>query len=289
MVRFLSAVSLGLSVYLVPLAVAQDKFQLPCAQPSFPQPLTSGLTIDAQCAIQGAGKEVDSNPAEGEQNKAKNNFCAQGTAAAVKTADMKNLQDKVAQDPGINFGLNVGPTKDRSKLRNLGPLSEGKLVVFTGFVLKVNQEGAESVNCELGKPTRAPKSSKTKSSQLKSNAALNALHDIHIQLADSKATTNECQSFVAEMSPHHRPAEWIQANVDKVRMKGLPVRVTGQLFFDSSHDLPCVGGNPPTHPTGNPVRVALWEIHPIYKFEVCPSGSCAATGWKSLSDWVDGK
>ena len=269
----------------------QDKFQLPCSQPQFPEPSTSGLMIDVQCGIQGAGKEVDTNPAEGEQNKAKNNFCAQDSGGTVTTADLKNLQDQVQRDPSINFGKTGrrrGPTTDRTKLQNLGPLSEGKVVVFTGFVLKSTQEAAESVNCELGKPVKGSTSSNAKSAQAKSNPDFDALHDIHIALADSSAITNECQSIVAEMSPHHRPPEWIHANVERVRMQGLPVRVTGQLFFDSSHDLPCVNGNPPAHPT-NPVRVALWEIHPIYKFEVCPTGSCAAGGWKSLSDWVDGK
>jgi hypothetical protein len=268
----------------VSTATAQDQFKLPCAQPQYPAPATSGLMIDGQCVVQGASKEVDDNPAEGDQNKAKNNFCGQEDGGTVSTTDMKNLQGKVQQDPSINFGnsgSHPGPTTDRTKLQNLGQLSEGKTVVFTGFVLKARQESAESVNCELGKPVKGVKLS------AKDKLAMNALHDIHISLVDSKTTTNECESIVAEMSPHHRPAEWIQKNVDKVRGKKLRVRVTGQLFFDSSHNLPCVGGNPPAH-SGNPVRVALWEIHPIYTFEVCPKGTCTTSGWKSLSDWVDG-
>jgi hypothetical protein len=267
-------------------ATAQEQFKLPCAQPQYPSPASSSLMIDAQCVVQGAGSEVKSNPAEGAQNKGKNNFCAQENAGAIKTADMKALQDKVQQDPSINFGKSgghAGPTTDRSKLSNLGKLSEGKVVVFTGYVLSVSQEGAESVNCELGKPPQGAKTAK------KSNPAVDALHDIHIQLVDSKGITNKCQSFVAEMSPHHRPAEWNHDNVDKVLSQKLQVRVTGQLFFDSSHDLPCVGGNPSGNSGGNPIRIALWEIHPIYQFEVCPTGTCATSGWKSLSDWVDGK
>jgi hypothetical protein len=270
----------------VSTSIAQDQFKLPCAQQRYPAPLTSGLMIDAHCVVQGASQEVDTNPAEGEQNKAKNDFCAEADGGAVTTTDMKNLQDKVQQDPSINFGnsgSHPGPTTDRAKLQDLAQLSEGKIVVFSGYVLKARQESAESVNCELGKPPKGTKASS------KSTPAIDALHDIHISLVDSKSITNECESIGAEMSPHHRPAEWIQKNVDKVRAKKLQVRVTGQLFFDSSHDLPCVGGNPPAHSTGNPLRVALWEIHPIYTFEVCPKGTCASSGWKSLSDWVDGK
>src|ERR1022692_1931191 len=33
-------------------------------------------------------------------------------------------------------------------------------------------------------------------------------------------------------------------------------------------------------------RASLWEVHPIYKFEVCPNGTCADGGWKTLEDWV---
>ncbi len=261
---------------------SQDQFKLPCTQPHYPTPSTSGLVIDTQCVIQGAGKEVDDNPAEGDQNKAKNNFCAEEDGGAVTTTDMKDLQNKVEQDASINFGRtgsHAGPTTDRTKLQNLGQLSEGKIVTFTGYVLKARQEGGESVNCELGKPANGKKP--------KSSPELNALHDIHISLVDSKATTNECQSIVAEMSPHHRPVQWDQQNVDRVRKKHLKVRVTGQLFFDSSHNLPCVGGQPPSSSSGNPVRVALWEIHPIYTFEVCPKGTCTTTGWQPLSDWVN--
>jgi hypothetical protein len=37
---------------------------------------------------------------------------------------------------------------------------------------------------------------------------------------------------------------------------------------------------------GDPKRASLWEVHPIYKFEVCPNGTCADGGWKILEDWA---
>ena len=268
-------------VVAISIGVAEDKFKPVCSNPRYPSPARSGLTIDADCVIQGASKEVDDNPAEGEQNKAKNNFCAEDPANPVTTADMKALQTQVQQDHSINFGKKEGPTKDREKLRTIdSKLGEGKLAVFTGYVLIARQESAESVNCELGPKPKAVKGKP----KPKPNPADDLLHDIHISLVDSKTTKNECQSIVAEMSPHHRPDTWTEHNVTKVSRAGLQVRVTGQLFFDSAHDLPCVGGNPPAKPTGNPVRLALWEIHPIYKFEVNDKGN-----WKDLSDWVNGK
>jgi hypothetical protein len=275
---------------LVLAASAQDKFKPACTSPRYPTPARSGLAIDAQCVIQGASKEVTNNPAEGEQNKAKNNFCAQDPANPVKTSDLKALQDNVQKDLSINFGQKAdpttgrkpGPTTDRSKLRNIdSKLAEGKVAIFTGYVLIARQESAESVNCQLAP---APKEVKGQPKP-PHNPADDLLHDIHISLVDSKDTTNECQSIVAEMTPHHRPAEWTEPNVTKVSKAGLQVRVTGQLFFDSAHDLPCVGGQKPAKSTGNPVRLALWEIHPIYKFEVFDADG----KWKDLSDWVNKK
>ncbi len=260
------------------LALGADKYKQACTNPQFPAPEKKGLEIDAKCAEEGAATAPKAETkAEEEQNTAKNNYCATDKAGTFKIADFSGLQDKVVADSNINWGREKtptrepGPTTDRKPLRDLG---EGKLVVFQGYVLKAKQEGAESVNCELGPPE-----DKTDTA-----AAKALLHEIHIVLGESKGA-NECTSIVAEMTPHHRPDAWNHTAVQKAATKQLPVRVTGQLFFDSAHD-PCVNGKPPGG--GNPLRISLWEIHPIYQFEVCPKGKCATTGWVALSDW-DGK
>ena len=206
--NYLVRFELYVCLLAMPFSIAaQDKFKLACPQPNYPEPATSGLAIDAQCGVQGAGTEVNSNPAEGQQNAAKNNFCAQEEGGAVKTSDMKNLQDKVAQDPSINWGEKKGPTEDRTKLRNLGALSEGKVVVFTGDVLKASQEGGESVNCELGKKGKG--------------AAVNALHDTHIQLVDSKGISNECQSIRGRDEPASQAGRVDSAKRGKSRDEGI--------------------------------------------------------------------
>jgi hypothetical protein len=70
--------------------------------------------------------------------------------------------------------------------------------------------------------------------------------------------------------------------VEAVATAHLPVRVTGQLFFDSSHT-PCVNEVPVR---GDPSRASVWEIHPIYKFEVCTEGACdSGNGWVPLEQW----
>lgn len=240
------------------------KFKPTCASPSYPAPPPSQkLGIDAQCGLSGAG----SGP-EGLQDSVKNNFCAKGTARAVTIDYLKGLQAQVEKNPSINFGnenkgtRKKGPTTNRAPLRRLG---EGKLVTLKAFVLIARQEGAESVNCGKNVPNEA------------------LFHDIHISLVESPEIDNECSGVVAEMSPHHRPDSWNHANVEKVAREKLPVRVTGQLYFDSSH-FPCTNGEGAGE--GNPKRISLWEIHPIYKFEVC-TADCDGTGkWVNLDEWA---
>ncbi len=243
--------------------VAPTQFAPACSIPAYPNPAPPALAVDSQCGIEGADSD------EAAQNAAKNNFCASGTPTPITIADLQQLQAQVAEDPSINFGnedkppRHKGPAVDRAPLQKLG---EGKLVTLLAFVILAKPEGAESVNCGTQVPDQP------------------AFHDIHIELADSP-TAAECSGIVAEMIPHHRPAAWTAENVDNVFKTKAMVRVTGQLFFDSSH-FPCENGQP----TGdNPSRSSLWEIHPIYKFEVC-KGDCAGTAgqWIPLDQWVPG-
>ena len=181
--------------------------------------------------------------------------------------DFQKLQTQVANTKNINWGdkntatRHKGPTTHRAPLEKMG---EGNLVVINGFVLIARQEGAESVNCGQNVANEP------------------AYHDIHISLVPSADETDECNGIVVEMSPHHRPAEWSAANVNKLAQAHAPVRVTGHLFFDSSHQ-PCTNGQ---GAAGNPKRFSLWEVHPIYQLEVC-TADCAGSGqWSSLSDWI---
>lgn len=245
-------------------AARAAKFKPTCVSPSYPSPPpTKSLGIDAQCGLTGAG----SGP-EGLQDSVKNNFCAKGTPQTITVDYLKGLQAKVENNPSINYGnenkgtRKRGPTTNRAPLRRLG---EGKLVTLKAFVLIARQEGAESVNCGKNVPNEA------------------LFHDIHISLVESTDIDNECSGVVAEMSPHRRPDSWNHANVEKVAREKLPVRVTGQLYFDSSH-FPCSNGQGAGE--GNPKRISLWEIHPIYKFEVC-TADCNGTGkWVSLDEWA---
>jgi hypothetical protein len=212
---------------------------------------------------------ADQKKAEEAQNSTKNNFCAQGPAQVIKILDMFKLQASVTTQKLVKP---KEPPVDRSGLVKLG---EGQQVQFVGFVFEARQEGGESVNCGDAVPD------------------VPASHDIHIALIEHARTTNpddkttqgkakadaeECGSIVAEMSPHHRIAPWNAENLTAIANLKLPVRVTGQRFFDGSH-VPCSNGKPVA---SQPKRISLWEIHPIYSFEVCPSKTCTDTGWQPI-------
>jgi hypothetical protein len=233
-----------------------------CSSPSFPAPAPAvPLGIDQGCGLEGSGG------AEAAQNSAKNNFCAGGTAQSMTIADLRGLQSQVISNSTINFGdqntagRHKGPTTDRGPLKQLG---EDKLVTLKAFILIARQEGKESVNCGTN-VSNTP-----------------AFHDIHISLVESGATTDECSSVVAEMSPHHRPTQWTAPNLMKVANAHAMVRVTGHLFFDSSH-VPCDSDTPVRT---NPKRSSLWEVHPIYKFEVCTANCDGEGTWQTLDLWL---
>lgn len=233
-----------------------------CATPDYPG--DAGAIDSTSCGVEGSGGK------EASQNTAKNNFCATGSPRSISIQDLASLQQQVESDKSIPFGNprnhpltdSPGPATDRASLEALG---EGTLVVLTGYVKLARQEGAESVNCGKNEPNQP------------------AYHDIHISIVEDP-TSAECTGIVAEMIPHHRPDSWTPAVVNKVAKNGLPVRVTGNLMFDSSHS-PCQSG---TALSGDPSRISLWEVHPIYKFEVCSQSDCSSgNGWVPLESWQE--
>lgn len=253
-----------------PLAGAQS-FPQKCAdgsQPRFPGKIATEIE---SCGLDGDAKAAS---AEALQNEKKNNFCAQGDATPIDIAKLTALE-KSAESAEKAKKYQAGmPPPERSFLT---PMGEGSAAVFEGYVFEARQECGETVNCGSAVPD------------------IDASHDVHLYMlgqprkntpsATPAAQAEECGGFVAEMIPHHRPAEWTACNVKDVADRGLRVRVTGQQFFDGSH-VPCKNGKAVG---SNPRRVSLWEIHPIYAFDVCPSGDCANGGWVPLETFAAGK
>lgn len=255
-----------------------QRFQVGC---NLPFDGSASHEIDERCPNEGCASRASDKA----QNRIKNNYCATGTPVQISFATIDRLQravDRIVQQGQISYGTGGPPQPDdRVKLQRLSTvdangnavtLGEGSVVTLEAFVLDAKHDdtfpfgfGGESVNC--------------KNSLLEWN-------DIHIALGQT-ARARECSSVTAEIIPHFRPALWDRFDsnactsplvANPLPVKGLRVRITGQLFFDGSHKpSPCsapAGG-------GNPLRRAVWEIHPVYRIEVFNGSS-----FISLEAWA---
>jgi hypothetical protein len=231
---------------------------------------TEGLEVDAKCTKDG----IANNTEQRLEFNAKNNFCAGGAPRPITYDDLKNLQVAADNVEGLRDSLETSRKELLGIFTPAGQakLGEGTLVQFVAFVKdahhsNVGKGKGEKVNCKL--PTKED-------------------NDIHIELMDDPAEDDPCKSVTAEMSPHFRPEAWNEL----VRLKlDRPVRITGPLFFDNSHQ-PCRGDKRP-----NPKRISVWEVHPVYQFEICrdqkaktlPSPACDVktdSQWIPLDQWL---
>jgi hypothetical protein len=247
---------------------AQDAFVPQCDLPY--SQIAKKNPIDKSCPPEG----TPDSPNHAKEYQAKNNLCAPEPSINVTLADVIAMQKDVENDTRIPIGQRDTPVPDRSVLRNIHTMSNGRkigegdrirLVAFvtgakaTGTTSRPDGTAGEGVNCRhLGA----------------------AINDIHIDIGSSP-TTKACDGIVVEMIPHFRPAVWTPANLHKLRSR--PVRVTGHLFLDSRHNLSTCS-NPSTR--GDPPRISLWEVHPVYAVDVCKSADLSECAISNDGRWV---
>ena len=241
---------------MVPLALGLASTQLPSGQPvtrtaanttaaaaafhsscSLPFRGSVNPAIDNECSIDGGS----SDPAKQLESESKNDFCAETSSPEV--FDHQQLVDLQTTATAAKLKKSL---PDRKVLEDMG---EGKYVSYIAFVKDAHYSDVskgEAVNC---------------------NIPGNDTNDIHIVLVQNPGD-DECTSTTAEMSPHFRPATWTPDNIMKASA-GHPIRVEGHLFYDGSHS-PCTATSRP-----NPKRASLWEVHPVYSFEVCSQNTIA--------------
>lgn len=257
---------------------------------------------NSPCGLDGSG-----DAAHVLQNRAKNNLCAGGFLTAnpqedpalVTQLSFRRLQAaaddiREAHDLGVQkvpedrtpFTGNVYTTSEDDEL------GEGSLVRYVGFLLEGHFSGQEGVNCG-------------RSGQQN--------YDMHLAFSNTKPSLTiskaagaalECKSITAEIIPRRRPDAWtllgsmkktsakgLRAAIEKIDAQDLrrPLRITGQLFFDASHQA-CKDGE---RVGGNPARASNWEIHPVYAIDVCEfttSGNCRWDNdavWTPLHIWLE--
>jgi hypothetical protein len=237
---------MALALLASPVVAQESKFELKC------KPFNEEAARQPFDDLCNEGKTTD--PGTIAQDVVKDNFCANGTPITIDIATLKKLQTEV-ESPAV-LGPKYQPPTERSKLKNLATkapdgtaLGEGRLVQMAAFIFEAHYsdvKSGESVNCKL---------------------AGNENNDIHMALVAAPDEKDECQSVTTEITPHYRPAVWTDSALNA--LKGRPVRITGQLFFDASHH-PGSGSN-----CQPPKRQSSWEIHPLYKFEVCSKKTLA--------------
>ena len=254
---------LAASLFSAPLRAA-DKFPKNCAVPY--NGTAKKHNVDKTCPPQGKvdpGEGAQLSAAHEAQNRRKNELCSSGTGKPVTLATFAELQAAV-DGRNVVYGDRTHLPFDRTQLQNIttsaGTLSEGDVVTFEGYVEKAKRGSAESCNC--------------------GSTTVNEV-DIHIHLVETPGTSL-CNGIVGEMTPHYRPTAWHWTKFRDMATSGWPVRVTGQLFFDGSHK-PCKNGQAGAR---DPARVSVWEIHPIYRFEVCVDEHCdQSSSWVTVDKW----
>ena len=263
----------AVSILCVSISPAEE-FKLPCAV--LPSPLdeirNTDLEIDQVCGFEGN----HNNERKRLENRAKNDFCATNTPIAINFGVLRRLQenaDKRADD--IKKELKASRKILRSMTTHNGEeIGEGTLVRLVAFLHR-----AKHSNVGKKKPPRK------EGEAVNCNRPQREFNDIHIELVRKANEHNACNSVTAEISPHFRPDSWDR--IVKLHLHGRPLRITGPLFFDSSHH-PCRPGE-----KASPQRMSVWEIHPVYNIEVCKNtslGSCKMdvnAHWTPLHEWEE--
>jgi hypothetical protein len=258
-----------------------DSFKPGCALPF--NAIKDEQEIDGKCPTGGHSALIKGSQPHILQNLAKNNFCVDGPATPVSFKAFVALQTAVNNMTDLNWGSGQKMPADRGVLQNLSikdgtqslTVGEGSKVAFAGFVMAyefADTHSGEDVNCDLSGDEN---------------------NDIHMTLRTTRGLILKrpsglpdprCNSVSAEVSPHFRPAAWDKlaaASSNAVFMK-YPLRITGALTFDAEHK-PCANGKPAS---GSPVRISVWEIHPVYAVDVCKFTTPAKCDPSKDSSWT---
>lgn len=193
----------------------------------------------------------------------------QKSSRLLDKAGFAALEGKTPQDAARG--------KHAARAQELSELGEGQIVSVIGYLYAVRRGGAETANCQL-------------SGDQNVNYHLSIGFDAAIAAQISQNDGVERRqvqqaSIVAQITPHYRAryhADWDLQTLQKV--VGRPVRVTGQLLFDTNHstahdDCGAFGANSQTC-----WRMSAWELTPATQLWVCRSSSGCHEG---SNDWEE--
>lgn len=289
-----SVVTFG-AVLLIGLMQSAPQFTVPAGKSLPFRPIAP--TTDPMAACNAGGQDSMTHPTAAKQREssAKNNLWVTGPATPIDFNDLDTLQSAVTTQKadGTFTYPNFSNAPSRAQVEQARAVAHGS--VGEGSLVKIvaHMKDAHIADCTADQPGRngGPGRSGEHGEEVNCNLIGVQANDFHITLMplDAAANASECVSATAEMIPHFRPTAW--QTLDQRTPTRQPVRVTGTLFYDDSHQ-PC---NPRTHAPagrGSPARRAVWEIHPVYQLEVCTAGNvqqCTATNdaaWTPYDKWL---
>jgi hypothetical protein len=212
------------------------------------------------CKSNGSG-ELENCPAEGcaaprspdaSANRLRNTRpLGRGTPKPMLFADFELLQASFRPWQGL-------AAADRAKFRQRTRVTktevgEGDVVEMTGFIVGTPAaRRSDPANCLLVGEEK---------------------NTFRINIARHKDDT-EFESIIVAMPPHRwegdknvpRNADWTLEKLRWVSRNGFEVKVAGQLFFDNKH---LANSDPGEVVPNEPKRLSVWEIHPVFAFQVC--------------------
>ena len=297
----LTSLAVALNGAFAQQAAAPQVFETQLTEVPFAR-IAESHEIDRRCPATG---KADNNIYHYAQNAAKNNFLAKGNPVPLAFSDFNRLQ--LASEKRIAAGeitLQGKYPEDRRRLQNLinvrgKSIGEGSVVSLQAYVFNANYANTKYSKLSDGRPARGE--------AVDCDNPEPDWNDIHIALSPStNATTDECWTVTAEISPHYRPAVWsrfhdgqnpeiealipglLKQRVVENKTSGvrpLKLRLTGPLFYDASHR-PCVFKDGKIVERHGPERRSIWEIHPLYRIEVYDASK---RRWLDLDRWAVGK
>ena len=98
------------------------------------------------------------------------------------------------------------------------------------------------------------------------------------------ASSKEFQGLIARVPATKRNTAWSLDRLRAAQQKGLPVLVTGTLFYDRDSFVNDDSANPIT---GQLRRAWLWEVRQVTSILVCTGGDCepgSSKGWLALEN-----
>jgi hypothetical protein len=248
-----------MKIFLSTIASAAILSAAPSVPPAQKPPCAASLT---ECPDQGCGTNFDAK-----LNLRKNTISNDQPAAVHTLTWMKKLDDPE----------NFKQGDDRGELAALG---EGQNITVVAYLLAVKLElGGESCNCGLQTKAETDNHLVLVSGTTVQKFPLSGSSSSISQVFASRQLESETAEFTPRVRLSHPnfTHEKLQPLVDATPQKALLVRVTGPLLFDSEHFI-----------KNHLPRINNWEIHPVFKLEICTSGSdcksASDAGWKSLDD-----